>query len=674
MSTAFGDVDRLCVNTLRTLAIDTIQKANSGHPGMPLGASPMAYVLWQNHLKHDPASPKWLDRDRFVLSGGHASSMLYCLLHMTGYDVTLEDLQAFRQWGSRTPGHPEMHLTAGVEATTGPLGQGGSNAVGMAIAEAFLAATFNRPGHAIVDHRTYALVSDGDLMEGINAEAASLAGHLKLGKLTFLYDSNRVSLDGPTSITFTEDVGKRYESYGWHVQTVCDGNDDLAAIDAALDAARAETQRPSLVIVNTTIGFGSPNRSGTSKVHGSPLGADELALTKKALGFDPDQTFNVPTTALDHMRAALEKGKAAHAQWHARFDAWRAAFPELAAQWDAAWSLAVPETLTVGLPYYKPGDKVATRVAGGAALNALAEKLPCLLGGDADLSASTQTTLKGKGDFTADNRGGRNLHFGVREHAMGAIANGMACHGGVRPFTATFFAFVDYMRPAVRLAAMNHLPVTFVYTHDSLEVGEDGPTHQPVEQLMSLRCMPGLYTVRPADPNETVAAWCFAVRQTRAPTAIVLTRQNVAALDPGALGAVGDLHRGAYVLSDSPGGKPDAIIIATGSEVALALAAQKLLAGTGVAARVVSMPCCEAFAEQPEGYRNTVLPPSVRARVSVEAGSTHGWHKWIGDAGVAVGIDRYGASAPGPTLMQHYGMTPEAVADAARTSLARCRQ
>jgi len=670
-----SDLDTLCINTIRTLAIDTIQKANSGHPGMPLGAAPMAYVLWQKHLKHDPANPKWPDRDRFVLSGGHASSLLYGLLHLTGYNVSLEDLKCFRQWKSKTPGHPEMRLTEGVEATTGPLGQGSANAVGMAIAEAFLAALFNRPGHTVVDHHTFALVSDGDLMEGLSSEAASLAGHLGLGKLIYLYDSNHVSLDGPTSITFSEDVASRYEAYGWHVQTVTDGNNDLPAIDAAITAARNETARPSLIIVNTTIGYGSPNRHGSSKVHGSPLGPEEVALTKKALGFDPDKSFYVPDHVRDLMLFCRNfRGKAAHADWKNRFGAWSNAHPDLAALWSDAWSNRAPASFADELPTYKPGTKMATRVAGGEALNALARKIPFLLGGDADLSASTQTSLKGMGDFTRENRAGRNIHFGVREHAMASIANGMACHGGIRTFTATFFAFVDYMRPAVRLAAMNHLPVVFVFTHDSLEVGEDGPTHQPVEQLMSIRCIPGLHTVRPADPNETAEAWRYALERTDGPTALVLTRQNVLALDRSAVPGAGFLARGAYVLSDNGEGAPDCLLIATGSEVACALGAQKLLAAKNVQARVVSMPCAEAFANQAADYRDAVLPPAVHARVSVEAGVTLGWKRWIGDNGVAVGIDRYGASAPGPTLMKEYGITPEAVADAALKAIENARR
>jgi transketolase len=665
-----ADIELLCVNTLRTLAIDTIQKANSGHPGLPLGAAPMAYVLWQRHLRHDPAEPHWPDRDRFVLSAGHGSSMLYALLHLTGYDVTLEDLKSFRQWGSRTPGHPEFRMTAGVEATTGPLGQGCANAVGMAIAERALVHRFNRPGHVLVDHYTYALVGDGDLMEGLSAEAASLAGHLKLGKLIYLYDSNDISLDGPTSKAFTEDVAKRYEAHGWQVLLVQQGDTDLDAIDRALAEAKADASRPSLIVVKTTIGYGSPNKQGTSSAHGSPLGPEELALVKKAFGFDPAQSFAIPEQARAHFAQAAARGAAARQQWQARLEAFAAENPELAADWRDAMEGKLPAGWDREVPVFPAGPGEATRQSGGKVLNALARRVAGLLGGDADLSSSTQTSLKDGGSFEGKSGSGRNLHFGVREHAMAAIANGIAYHGGLRPFVSTFFCFADYMRPSIRLAALSELPVTYVFTHDSVAVGEDGPTHQPVEHLMSLRAFPGLHVVRPCDANETAEAWRHAMQSPR-PVALVLTRQKLPTLDRARFAAADGLRKGAYVLSEADGGKPEAIVIATGSEVHVALEAQKELAADGVKVRVVSMPCWEAFAAQPREYRDQVLPPAVRARVSIEAGVTFGWSRYVGDAGQAIGIDRYGASAPGEQLLANLGLTAQAVTHAVKASIAR---
>jgi transketolase len=653
----------LSINTIRLLAADAVQKANSGHPGLPMGAAPMAYVLWQRHLRHDPQQSLWPDRDRFILSAGHGSMLLYALLHLTGYDLSMQDIQSFRQWGSRTPGHPEAHVAPGVEVTTGPLGQGSANAVGMALAERALAYRFNRPGHTIVDHRTYALVSDGDLMEGVSAEAASLAGHLKLGKLIYLYDCNFVSLDGPTSLTFsTEDVAARYAAYGWQVLNVADGDADLDAIDAAILAAEADTARPSLIVIRTTIGYGAPHKHGTSEAHGSPLGVEEVALTKKALGWDPDRSFDIPPAALAHFRSARERGQGLYAQWQQRFHAYAQAHPDLAAEFQSALRGELPAGWDTDLPSWKAGEALATRQAGGKALNAIAARVPWLIGGDADLSVSTSTTLKDAGSFDGQTGAGRNIHFGVREHAMGAIANGIAAHGGLRPFVATFFCFSDYMRPAVRLAALTELPVIFVWTHDSIGLGEDGPTHQPVEHLMSLRAMPHLAVVRPCDANETAEAWRWAMLQRTGPVALVLSRQKLPVLDRGHLGAAAGLARGAYVLADAAGGTPQAIIIATGSEVEVALAAHERLAKDGVRTRVVSMPCWEAFAAQSEEYRATVLPPAVTARVSVEAGATFGWCRWIGDTGIAIGIDRFGASAPGETNMEHLGLTPENVA------------
>ncbi len=661
---ATDDVARLAIDTLRTLSIDAVQKANSGHPGLPLGAAPMAYTLWQRHLVVDPTAPLWPDRDRFVLSAGHGSMLLYALLHTAGYDLSLDELKAFRQWGSRTPGHPEWHLTPGVESTTGPLGQGHANAVGMAIAERYLATLFNRPGHTIVDHHTYALVSDGDVVEGVAQEAASLAGHLGLGKLICLYDDNQITLDGPASLAMSEDVAARYAAMGWQVLRVEDGDRDVDAIDRAIREAKADTARPSMICVRTTIGFGSPKKAGTAGAHGSPLGKDEVAATKKALGWDPDAHFLVPDAARAHMGEIKTRGAAARAAWGARFEAWRAAHPELAAQWDAAQQGGLAPGWDAALPSWKEGESLATRTASGKCMVALAPKVPTLFGGDADLGGSTKTIVPG-GDF--DRTGaGRNLRFGVREHAMGAICNGMAYHGGVRAFASTFFVFSDYMRPAVRLAALNHLPVTYVWTHDSVGLGEDGPTHQPVEHLMSLRAMPGLWVVRPADANETAAAWKLALERTDGPVALVLSRQDLPVVAP-----VGTpVDRGAYVLREADGGAPAVILIATGSEVSLALEAQRQLAASGVATRVVSMPCWERFAAQDAAYRERVLPASVRARVAVEAGVTFGWGDVVGAQGKVVGLDRFGASAPGEVLYEQLGISVDAVIAAARASLA----
>ena len=659
MSTVAKTVDQLCVDTIRTLAIDTVQKANSGHPGLPLGAAPMAYVLWQRFLKHNPREPHWSDRDRFVLSAGHGCALLYTLLHLTGYDLTLEDLKAFRQWGSRTPGHPERLLTPGVEATTGPLGQGTANAIGMAIAERLLAARFNRPGHEIVDHRTFALVSDGDLMEGISSEAASLAGHLRLGKLVYLYDDNHVTLDGPTSWTFTEDVGKRYEAYGWRVLHVEDGDTNLEAIDAALSQATSQTDRPVLIRFRTTIGYGSPHKAGTSKAHGSPLGVEEVALTKKALGWEWTEPFFEPPEALAHFRSAVERGVHSQAQWERRFADYAKAFPDLAAEWRLERKGDLPPGWDAGLPSWKAGESVATRDASHKAINAIAARVPWLLSGDADLSESTKTRIEEAGDLDGQSGTGRNVHYGVREHAMASIANGLAYHGGVRPLVATFFCFSDYMRPAVRLAALNELPVLFVWTHDSIGLGEDGPTHQAVEHLMSLRAMPHLAVIRPGDANETAAAWRAAMEHRDGPVGLVLTRQKLPVLDRS--GARGDLSRGAYVLAEAAGGKPRVILIATGSELSLAVAARQVLEAESVATRVVSMPCWEFFDRQPREYRDSVFPPEVRARLSIEAGVTLGWSRYVGDRGGSIGLDRFGASAPGETVFKELGFTVEHV-------------
>ncbi|MFQ5668700.1 MAG: transketolase [Candidatus Binatia bacterium] len=671
MSVVTKSLDALCINTVRTLSIDAVQKANSGHPGLPLGAAPMAYVLWQKYLRHNPRNPHWPDRDRFVLSAGHGSMLLYSLLHLTGYNLTLEDIKQFRQWGSRTPGHPEYRLTPGVEATTGPLGQGFANAVGMAMAERHLARRFNRPGHVIVDHYSYALCSDGDLMEGVAAEAASLAGHLQLGKVVFLYDSNDVSLDGPTAMTFTEDVRKRFEAYGWQVLCVPDGNYDTTGIDQAIAAARADTSRPSLIIVRTTLGYGSPHKGGSYQAHGSPLGAEEVRLTKLALGWDPDSSFYVPDAAQAHFRTAVERGEQLERQWKERFAAYERTYPQLAAEWRQTMSGELPENWDEGFPVFEPGKEVATREASGKVINAIAARFGGFFGGDGDLSSSTKTLIEGEETFDGQSGAGRNVRYGVREHAMGSIANGLAYHGGVRPFAATFFVFSDYMRPAVRLAALNRLPVVFVWTHDSVALGEDGPTHQPIEQLASLRALPNLTLFRPADATETAEAWRFTMESATGPVALVLSRQKLPVLEGARQHARSGVPRGAYVLAEAEGGNPDALVIATGSEVQVALAARRLLAADGVRTRVVSMPSWDLFEIQSREYKDSVLSPSVTARVSLEAGVTLGWQRYVGASGMSIGIDRYGASAPGATNMREFGLTAEHVARSVRTLLER---
>jgi len=654
-------LDQLCINTIRMLAADAVQKAKSGHPGMPMGAAAMAYMLWTRFLKHSPANPKWPDRDRFVLSAGHGSMLLYALLHLTGYDLTLEDIQRFRQWESKTPGHPEVGVTPGVETTTGPLGQGFANGVGMAIAERWLAAQFNRPGHTIVDHYTYAIVSDGDLMEGVASEAASLAGHLKLHKLIYLYDDNHISIDGNTSLTFTEDVGRRFDAYGWDVHSVADGN-DLAAVEAAIRAAQAETSRPSLILCRTHIGYGSPNKQDSNKAHGEPLGEEEVKLTKQNLGWPLTPAFLVPEQARQEFRKAVDRGKAWEAEWHQRFAAYAAAFPDEAARFEQYMSGKLPQGWDADLPAFAPGDPaLATRATSGKVLHALSPKVANLLGGSADLAPSNNTYVQGVPEFQAGSYAGRNFRFGVREHAMGSISNGMALHGGLRPYTGTFLVFSDYMRPALRLAALMQVPVIFIFTHDSIGVGEDGPTHQPIEQLAVLRAIPGLTVIRPADANETVEAWRVALTHA-GPTCLILTRQNLPVLDRAGVQPDGGVEQGGYALADSRQGNPQVILIATGSEVAVAIGAQKLLEEKGVAARVVSMPSWEIFERQPQSYRDSVLPPTVTARVAVEAGVPLGWHKYVGPAGDVVGMTRFGASAPGPVVFEKFGFTPENVA------------
>lgn len=663
MTSTRQSVEQLAVNTIRMLSIDMVEAANSGHPGMPMGAAPMAYVLWTRHMRHNPDHPSWFNRDRFVLSAGHASALLYSLLHLCGYDLPMEELKQFRQWGSLTPGHPEYGHTPGVEATTGPLGQGISMAVGMAMAERHLAAVYNREGFPVVDHHTYVICSDGDLMEGVAAEAASLAGHLKLGKLIALYDSNDISLDGETSHAFTEDVRKRFESYGWQVLRVEDGN-DLEAIDRAVEEAKAETGRPTLIEVRTVIGYGSPKYAGTNTVHGKPLGREEVAEVRKAYGWPSEEPFFVPEEVRAHLAAWKEQAGEWEAEWNDLFDRYREAHPDLARQLQRAIAGELPEGWDEGLPVYPAGAKpLATRQASGAAINALARNLPALFGGSADLASSNNTTMKEEGIFSAGDYAGRNIWFGVREHAMGAALNGIMLHGGLRAYGATFLVFADYLRPAIRLSALMGLPVVYVFTHDSIAVGEDGPTHQPVEQVPSLRLIPGLTVFRPADGNETVAAWREAMAQKDMPTALILSRQNLPILEGTAEKAREGLRRGGYVLSDAADGKPRAVLIATGSEVSLALEAQKLLAERGVGVRVVSMPCRERFDRQEETYRREVLPPDVKVRVAVEAAHPMGWERYVGDQGLVIGIDRFGASAPGGRVMKEYGFTAENVAE-----------
>ena len=665
------------------LSADAVQNANSGHPGMPMGAAAMAFVLWTRFLRYNPRNPKWFDRDRFILSAGHGSMLLYSLLHLTGFDLPLDQIKRFRQWQSQTPGHPERGETPGIEVTTGPLGQGFGNGVGMAIAEAWLAARYNRPGHAIVDHYTYSICGDGDLMEGVSQEAASLAGHLRLGKLIYLYDQNHISLAGATDIDFTEDVGKKFDAYGWHTRTVLDGN-DTEDVARALEEAKAEQRRPSLILVHTHIGYGSPHKQDNFSSHGSPLGEEELQATKKALGWPTTDKFYLPKDSLDYFRQAIPRGEKLEQEWSKKLAAYRKDFPKEAAELEMILRDGLPEDWRSDLPHWNPPDKpIATRAAGGAVLNALAKRLPNIIGGSADLNPSTDTALKGWGDFQPPEfggpgtlgavggdwgYGGRNIAFGVREHAMGAAVNGMAAHGGVIPFSATFFNFSDYMKPAMRLGALSRLRAVYVFTHDSIGLGEDGPTHQPVEQLASLRATPDLLVIRPADANETAEAWVCALEQD-GPTTLVLTRQALPHLDRSRAKEPG-VARGAYVLSEGDG-SPEVILIGTGSEVQLCVKAQQKLKEQGVNARVVSMPSWELFLRQDDAYRESVLPKKIRKRVAVEAGSAVGWCRWAGDEGAIIAIDRFGASAPGEEVLEHLGFTAENVTATALRVLGR---
>lgn len=657
--------DELCVNTIRILSAECVEKAQSGHPGMPMGAATMAYVLWTKLLRHNPLNPLWPDRDRFVLSAGHGSMLLYSLLYLTGYDLSLEELTQFRQWGSRTPGHPEYGVTPGVETTTGPLGQGFSNGVGMAIAERYLGAYFNRPGFDVVNHYTYGIVSDGDLMEGISHEAASLAGHLGLGKLIYLYDHNRVSIEGSTDITYTEDRLGRFRAYGWHVEAVEDGNDP-EAIEKALFSARDETSRPSLIAVSTHLGFGSPNKQDRPEAHGEPLGEDELRLTKENLGWPLEPPFYVPEEALVLFRKCVDRGKEQEEKWETLFRSYKEAYPELAEDWSHWVKGGLPQDWEKAIPLFPPDKKgVATRAASGEILNALAKELPNLFGGSADLAPSNKTLIKGHKDFQAPSHDGRNLRFGVREHAMGGIANGIALHGGIIPYVGTFLVFSDYMRPAIRLAALMGLKVIYVFTHDSIGLGEDGPTHQPIEQLAALRAIPNLTVIRPADANETSEAWRLAIENRQGPVALALTRQKVPVLDRDEFAPASGVSRGAYILKDAPNASPDIILVATGSEVHISLEAAEKLEEKGLAVRVVNMPSWEIFEEQPESYRLNILPLEVKAKVAIEAGVSQGWDRYVGSKGETVMLERFGASAPCKILYEKFGLTQERIVEKA---------
>jgi transketolase len=665
-------VDNLAITTIRTLAIDAIEKANSGHPGMPMGSAPMGYQLFAKTMKHNPNHPTWINRDRFVLSAGHGSMLLYSLLHLSGYDLPMEELKQFRQWGSLTPGHPEFGHTAGVDATTGPLGQGIAMAVGMAMAEAQLGATYNKDQHRVIDHYTYAICGDGDLMEGISSEAASLAGHLKLGKLVVLYDSNDISLDGKLNLSFSENVQKRFEAYGWQVLRVEDGN-DLPALEKAITEAQADSSKPTLIEVKTVIGYGSPNKQGKGGhggTHGSPLGADEAKLTKDFYKWVYEEDFYVPDEVRAHFAQVKESGIAANKEWDEQFAAYKEAYPELAAQFETVINGDLPEGWDAQLPTYTTEDKaVSTRVASGNALNGLAAGVPQLVGGSADLESSTMTHLKGLPVYTSESYEGRNIYFGVREFGMAAAMNGIALHSGLKVFGGTFFVFTDYLRPAIRLASIMKLPVTYVLTHDSIAVGEDGPTHEPIEQLASLRIIPGLTVIRPADANETSAAWAYAVENKENPVALVLTRQNLPILEGTVEGVRDNIKRGGYVVSDAKNGKPQAQIIATGSEVQLAVKAQAALAEEGIEVRVISLPSWDLFEKQDKEYRDSVILPDVKARLAVEMAQTFGWERYTGDQGDILGITTFGASAPGDIVMKEYGFTVENVVNRVKALL-----
>ena len=652
------NTDDLCINTIRALSMDAVQKANSGHPGAPMGLAPAAYVLWTRVMKHNPENPGWLDRDRFVLSAGHASMLLYSLLHLSGYAVTLDDIKNFRQWNSKTPGHPEFGHTPGVETTTGPLGQGFANAVGMAMAERHLAARFNSAGHEIVDHYTYMICGDGDMMEGISSEAASLAGHLGLGKLICIYDDNNISIEGSTEITFTEDVALRFKAYHWHILNVDDGN-DIDAIYNAIQAAKAQTGRPSLIVLRTQIAYGSPNKQDTADAHGAPLGEEEVRLTKKSLGLSEDALFNIPDAVRHHFTQCVEAGREAEAGWQEKFQAYNKKYPDMANKWVDAMSGFLTTGWDEDIPEFSVSDgPIATRAASGKVLNAIASRLPTLIGGSADLAPSNKTFLDTSHEFQKDAYDGRNIRFGVREHAMGGIMSGMFLHNGLRPYGGTFLVFADYLRPSLRVAAIMNIPIIYVFTHDSIAVGEDGPTHQPVEHLASLRAIPGLTVIRPADASETAQAWRQAIKTTTGPISLILSRQKLPVLTSNAI--KDGLTKGAYVLADCDG-KPDIILIGTGSEVHIILEAKERLLEEGVAARVVSMPSWELFEKTSQDYKDRVLLPDVQTRLAVEAGSPMGWCRYVGSSGAVIGINGFGASAPGGIVMEKYGFTPHHV-------------
>ena len=662
---AAADLETLSINTVRTLSMDAVQQADSGHPGTPMALAPLAYSLFTRHLRYNPRDPGWPDRDRFVLSCGHASMLLYSVLYLTGYDLTLEDLKQFRQWESKTPGHPEYGYTPGVETTTGPLGQGIATAVGMAVAEAHIGAVFNRPGHTIVDHHTYFICSDGDLMEGVSHEAASFAGHFKLGKLIGFYDDNKITIDGSTELTYSDDAAMRFEAYGWHVQHIADVN-DLAALDEAIDVAKRVTDRPSMIVCRTHIGYGSPNRQDTSKAHGEPLGAEEIKLTKQAYGWPSMEPFHVPEEALAVWREAGNRGPARQRTWEDSLAAYRAAFPKEAAEFERRLRGELPAGWESSIPSFTAENgAVASRAASGAALNAIAAKVPELIGGSADLAPSNNTLLKGADTFSAEHYAGRNFHFGIREHGMGAILNGMALHGGIIPYGGTFLIFSDYMRPPMRLAAFMERQVIYVFTHDSIGLGEDGPTHQPVEQLSALRCVPHMTVVRPADASETAEAWRVALLHRKGPVALVLTRQKLGFIDRTKYASASGLARGAYVLADAEGGAPQVVLISSGSEVALVLEAQKRLAADGIRARAVSMPSMELFAAQPASYRASVLPAGSK-RIAIEAAHPMSWYRWVGDDGIVIGVERFGASAPYARVYQELGLTVDKLVAAAK--------
>lgn len=664
------ELQNRAINTIRFLAGDAIQKANSGHPGLPMGTAAIAYTIWTRHLRFNPQNPKWPDRDRFILSGGHGSMLLYSLLHLTGYDLSLDDIKEFRQWGSRTPGHPESLVTPGVEVTTGPLGQGFSNGVGMAIAEAHLASVFNRPGHEPINHTIYAIVTDGDLMEGVSSEAASLAGHLRLGKLIYLYDDNRISIDGSTDITFTEDRGARFEAYGWHVQHVMDGN-DVEAVNSAILRAKTDP-RPSLIVCRTHIGYGMPHKQDTAEAHGEPPGEAELNAAKQNLGWPLDPRFYIPEDVLAYYRQAVPGGQECEQEWRNRFQKYQAAYPDLAAELIRRLNGELPSGWDTNLPGFPADAKgLATRVSSGKVINALAGRLPELIGGSADLTPSTKTFIDGSPAIQPETPHGRNLHFGVREHGMGGIINGIALHGGLIPFGATFLTFSDYMRPAIRLSAFSEAPSIWVFTHDSVGLGEDGPTHQPVEHLAALRAIPHLQVIRPADANEVTEAWKAAIARRNGPTALILTRQNVPTLDRAIYAPADGLHCGAYVLADMGEGEPELILMASGSEVSLIVKAGEFLAAEGVNVRLVSFPCWELFASQDIKYRQAVLPPHVTARLAVEAGIAQGWERWVGDGGEVLSLERFGVSAPYQVIMKEFGFSVDNILNRAKQVLQR---